>query len=108
MYLSPGSSREHSCLGNTKESVSMQSQRSSSRLGAILSLLGGALVIFGVFCLPIVYGNGGGNGGIPVSEWTVAGFLGLAGVGLLGPSLPSVPLRVVASLSTIAGAHWPQ
>ena len=40
----------------------MQSQRSSSLLGAILSLLGGALVIYGVFFLPMVY---------EVSEWLV-------------------------------------
>ena len=97
MYLSPGSSREHSCLGNTKESVSMPSQRSSSRLGSILSLLGGALVIFGVFCLPIVYGNGGGNGSIPVSEWTVASFLGLAGMVLL--ALPLLPVLFVFGTS---------
>jgi hypothetical protein len=52
----------------------MHAQRSSSRLGAILSLLGGALVIFGVLFLPMVHGNGGGNATIPVSEWVVADF----------------------------------
>ena len=58
----------------------MHPQRSSSRFGAILSLVRGALVIFGVLYLPMAHGNGGGDGGIPVSEWTVAGFFGLAGV----------------------------
>jgi hypothetical protein len=49
----------------------MQSQRSSSRIGAILSLLGGALVLYGVFFLPMVFGNGGGSA-TPTSEWDVA------------------------------------
>jgi hypothetical protein len=49
----------------------IQSQRSSSRIGAILSLLGGALVIYGVFFLPMVFGNGGGSF-TPTSEWEVA------------------------------------
>src|SRR5258706_14197857 len=63
IHLSPvGSSRKHSYIRNKKESFSMQSQRSSSLLGAILSLLGGALVIYGVFFLPMVY---------EVSEWLV-------------------------------------
>jgi hypothetical protein len=44
----------------------MQSQRLSSRLGAILSLFGGALVIYGVFFLPMVFGSAG-----PASEWLV-------------------------------------
>jgi len=48
----------------------MQLSRSSARLGAILSLLGGALVIYGVFFLPMVFGNGGGDF-TPTSEWTV-------------------------------------
>jgi hypothetical protein len=52
----------------------MHTQRSSSRFGAILSLLGGALVIFGVLYLPMVHGNGGGDATIPVSEWVVADF----------------------------------
>ena len=37
----------------------MQSPRSSSLISAILSLLGGALVIYGVFFLPMFFGNGG-------------------------------------------------
>ncbi len=48
----------------------MKSQRTSPRLGAILSLLGGALVIYGVFFLPMVFGHGGGEF-TPTSEWTV-------------------------------------
>jgi hypothetical protein len=52
----------------------MHAHRSSSRFGAILSLLGGALVIFGVLYLPMVHGNGGGDATIPVSEWAVADF----------------------------------
>ncbi len=49
----------------------MQSQRSSTRIGAIFSLLGSVLVIYGVFFLPMVFGNGGGSF-TPTSEWTVA------------------------------------
>ena len=86
----------------------MQSQRSSSRLGAILSLLGGALVIFGVVFLPIVYGNGGGNGSIPVSEWTVAGFLGLAGMVLLALPLLSVLFVFGTSVASLFGELSPR
>ena len=86
----------------------MPSQRSSSRLGAILSLLGGALVIFGVFFLPIVYGNGGGNGSIPVSEWTVAGFLGLAGMVLLALPLLSVLFVFGTSAASLFGEPSPR
>lgn len=46
----------------------MPSQRLSSRFGAILSLLGGALVIYGLFFLPMVFGYGGGSF-TPHSEW---------------------------------------
>lgn len=49
----------------------MQLQRSSSRIGAILCLLGGALVIYGVFFLPMVFGNGGGSF-TPTPEWIAA------------------------------------
>jgi hypothetical protein len=49
----------------------MQAQRSSTRIGAILSLLGGLLVIYSVFFLPMVFGSGGGSF-TPTSEWTVA------------------------------------
>ena len=69
-----GSPREYPCLSNKKESFAMQLQRTSSRIGAILSLLGGVLVLFGVFFLPMVHGNGGGSATIPVSEWEVADF----------------------------------
>jgi len=47
----------------------MQSQRLSSRLGAILSLLGGTLVIYGVFFLPMFYGNGVSSADVPVFEF---------------------------------------
>ncbi len=48
----------------------MPSQRSSYRFGSILSLLGGALVIYSVFFLPMVFGYGGGSF-TPHSEWDV-------------------------------------
>jgi hypothetical protein len=51
----------------------MQLQRSSYRIEAILSLMGGALVIYAVFFLPMVFGNGGGSF-TPTSEWTVVNF----------------------------------
>jgi hypothetical protein len=41
----------------------------------LLGLGGAAMVIVGVLFLPIVHGNGGGDGAIPVSEWEVAVFL---------------------------------
>ncbi len=40
----------------------MYSQRLSSLIGTILSLLGGALVFYSVFFLPMVFGSGGGTG----------------------------------------------
>ncbi len=52
----------------------MQAQRSFSRPGVILSLLGGALAIYGMFFLPMVFGNGGNclaSINTPSSEWTV-------------------------------------
>lgn len=61
----------------------MQSQRSSSRIGTILSLLGGNLVIYAVFFLPMVFGNGGGSF-TPTSEWTVA-----------NTGAPAVPIGLV-------------
>jgi hypothetical protein len=64
---------EQAYLTNKKESFIMQSQRSSSRIGAILSFLGGALVIFSWFFLPMVFGSGGGSF-TPTSEWTVVNF----------------------------------
>jgi hypothetical protein len=69
-FNNPG---EHAYLRNKKESFIMQSQRSSYRIGAILSLLGGALVMFSWFFLPMVFGNGGGSF-TPTSEWTVVNF----------------------------------
>jgi hypothetical protein len=68
-----GRSREQSYFRIKKESFFMQSQRSSSRIGAILSLLGGALAIYAVFFLPMVFGSGGGSF-TPTSEWTVMNF----------------------------------
>jgi hypothetical protein len=49
----------------------MYSQRLSSLIGTILSLLGGALVFYSVFFLPMVFGSGGGSF-TPYSEWEVA------------------------------------
>jgi hypothetical protein len=83
------SSREYACLRDKKESFFMQLQRTSSRIGAILSLLGGALVIYGVFFLPMVLGCAGGCLG-PTSQWTVANSFSLAGVVLLALPLLSV------------------
>lgn len=64
----------------------MQSLRLSSRIGAILSLLGGALVIYGVFFLPMVLGEAGGSLG-PTSEWTVANSI-LSPLGVVLMALP--------------------
>jgi hypothetical protein len=46
----------------------MQSQRSSSLIGAILSLLGGALVIYSMFFLPMFFGNGVSSNDVPNFE----------------------------------------
>ncbi len=74
----------------------MQSLRLSSRIGAILSLLGGALVIYGVFFLPMVFGNGGGSFE-PHSEWYVANNGSSVALGLLALLLLSVLLILVTS-----------
>jgi hypothetical protein len=66
-----GDPKEYAGLSNQKESVAMHSPGRSARFGAVLSLLGGALVIYGVFFLPMVFGNGGGSA-TPTSEWDVA------------------------------------
>jgi hypothetical protein len=77
----------------------MQSQRSSSLLGAILSLLGGALVIYGVFFLPLFIGNGGCCADAQVSEWQFMNFnsAGLPVDVLVALPLLSVLLIVVTS-----------
>ena len=49
----------------------MQSQRLSARLGAILSLLGGALVIYGMFFLPMFFGNGVSSNDVPEFEFVL-------------------------------------
>ena len=59
------------------------SNKSSSRIGTILSLLGGTLLIYSVFFLPMVFGNGGGSF-TPTSEWTVA-----------NTGAPTVPIGLV-------------
>ncbi len=46
----------------------MQSQQSSSLIGAILSLLGGALVIYSMFFLPMFFGNGVSSADVPNFE----------------------------------------
>lgn len=51
----------------------MQSSSQPARVGAAFSLLGSALVIYGLFFLPMALGNGGGSF-TPTSEWTVANF----------------------------------
>ncbi len=76
----------------------MQSQRSSSRLGAILSLLGGtALVIYGVFFLPLFIERW--NGDAQVSEWQLMNFnsAGLQVDVLVALPLLSVLLILVTS-----------
>ena len=47
----------------------MQSLRLSARIGAILSLLGGALVIYSVFFLPMFFGNGVSSADVPNFEF---------------------------------------
>jgi hypothetical protein len=84
-----GSSREHACFRNKKESFFMRLQQLCAPLGTILSFLGGALVIYGVFFLPMVLGEAGGSLG-PTSEWTVANSFSLVGVVLLALPLLSV------------------
>jgi hypothetical protein len=102
MNLSPfGSPGAHSCLRNKKESCSMPSQPLSSRFGAILSLLGGALVIYGVFFLPMVFGYGGGSF-TPHSEWDVRNDSSLVGVVLLALLL----LAVLFVLGTSAASFF--
>jgi hypothetical protein len=46
----------------------MQLQRSSSLMSAILSLLGGALVIYGMVFLPMFFGNGVSSADVPNFE----------------------------------------
>ncbi len=77
----------------------MQSQRSSSRIGAILSLLGGALVIYGVFLLPMVFGSGGGSF-TSTSEWEVANNGSPVALMLLALLLLSVLLVLVTSAAS--------
>jgi hypothetical protein len=43
----------------------MQAPRSSALIGAILSLLGGALVIYSLFFLPMFFGNGVSSADVP-------------------------------------------
>jgi len=77
----------------------MQSLRLSSRIGAILSLLGGALVIYGVFFLPMVFGSGGGSLE-PHSEWYVANNGSSVALVLLALLLLSVLLILVTSAAS--------
>ena len=82
-----------------ESSRKMQSLRESSRIGAILSLLGGALVIYGVFFLPMVFGNGGGSF-TPTSEWEVANNGSPVALLLLALLLLSVLLVSVTSAAS--------
>jgi hypothetical protein len=97
-----GSPREYPCLSNKKESFAMQAPRSapSTRVGAILSLLGGALVIYGVCFLPLAIGNGGGSF-TPHSEWEVANFFFhyMCGPTSLVVALPLLLVLVVLGMS---------
>jgi hypothetical protein len=80
----------------------MHSQQTSSRNGPIFSLVGSVLVIYGVFFLPMVFGNGGGSF-TPTSEWTVANTgapavpIGLVFLALLLLSVLFVSVTSVAS-----------
>ena len=77
----------------------MPSQRLSARFGAILSLLGGVLVIYGVFFLPMVFGNGGGSS-TPHSEWDVGwNDSSLVGVMLVALLLLSVLFVLATSVA---------
>jgi hypothetical protein len=79
----------------------MPSQRLSARFGAILSLLGGALVIYGVFFLPMVFGNGGGSS-TPHSEWDVGwNDSSLVGVMLVALLLLSVLFVLATSAASL-------
>ena len=77
----------------------MQSQQLSSRIGAILSLLGGALVIYSVFFLPMVFGSGGGSF-TPTSEWQVANNTAPVGLVLFALLLLSVLFVLVTSAAS--------
>jgi hypothetical protein len=85
----------------------MQSQRLSARLGAILSLLGGALVLYGVFFLPMVFGHGGGSLE-PMSEWTVANAYSLVGVVILALPVLAVLFVLGTSIASFFQALSPK
>jgi hypothetical protein len=85
----------------------MPSQRLSARFGAILSLLGGALVLYGVFFLPMVFGHGGG-GNEPTSEWTVANAFSPVGVVLLALPLLAVLFILWTSATSLFQALSPK
>jgi hypothetical protein len=74
---------------NQESEFFMQSKRSSSRIGAILCLVGGSLVIYSVFFLPMVFGYGGGSN-TPHSEWDVRNDSSLMGVVLVALLLLAV------------------
>ena len=84
----------------------MHSPRRSTRFGAVLSLLGGALIIYGMFFLPMVIGNGGGSF-TPHSAWEVADFFihYLCGPASVALALPLLLMLVVLALSLVRLFH---
>ena len=81
----------------------MHSPRGTARFGAILSLLGGALALYGLFFPPMAIGNGGGSF-TPHSEWEVATvfFEYLWGPATLVVALPFLLLLVVLGMSAVS------
>ena len=80
--------------------------RPSAYFGAILILLGDALVIYGVCFLPMAIGNGGGSF-TPTSEWDVANFFFhyMCGPASLVAALPLLLMLVVLGMSVISLFH---
>lgn len=98
--VDPSRYREHASRSNKKGSCSMHTRRHASRLGAILSLLGGALVIYGICFLPMVIGNGGGSF-TPHTEWEVAAFFFqyICGLAIAILAFPLVSVLLVGAMS---------
>lgn len=81
----------------------MNSPRRFARLGAILSLLGGVLIIYGMFFLPMVIGTGGGSV-TPHSAWEVADFFlhYMCGPASVVLALPLLLMLVVLGMSVVS------
>lgn len=86
----------------------MDVSRRFACFGAILSLLGGALVIYAVGFLPMTIGSGGGSF-TPHSEWEVATFFwqDLCGPASLAVVFPLLLLLFVLAMSLVSLVHDP-